>query len=62
MSADPDDLMRRMAGAIEALRKEFAGVRTGRASTALLEHINVDAYGAKMPMNQVASVSVPEPR
>ena len=51
-----------MDGAIEALRKEFAGLRTGRASTALLEHINVDAYGSKMPMNQVASISVPEPR
>ncbi len=51
-----------MDGAIEALKREFAGLRTGRASTALLEHINVDAYGAKMPMNQVASISVPEPR
>jgi ribosome recycling factor len=51
-----------MDGALEALRKEFAGLRTGRASTALLEHISVDAYGSKMPMNQVASVSVPEPR
>ena len=62
MSADPDDLMRRMDGALEALRKEFSGLRTGRASTALLENINVDAYGAIMPMNQVASISVPEPR
>ena len=62
MSADPDDLMRRMDGALEALRKEFAGLRTGRASTALLENINVDAYGAIMPMNQMASISVPEPR
>ncbi len=62
MSADPDDLMRRMDGAVEALRKEFAGLRTGRASTALLEHVPVDAYGSKMPMNQVASISVPEPR
>lgn len=62
MSADPKDLMRRMDGAIEALRKEFSGLRTGRASTALLENVVVDAYGSKMPMNQVASVSVPEPR
>lgn len=62
MSADPDDLVRRMDGAIEALKKEFAGLRTGRASTALLENVTVDAYGAKMPINQVASVSVPEPR
>lgn len=62
MSADPDDLKRRMDGALEALRKEFGGLRTGRASTALLENVNVDAYGAKMPMNQVGSISVPEPR
>ena len=62
MSADPDDLMRRMDGAIEALRKEFAGLRTGRASTALLENLNVDAYGTNMPMNQVASISIPEAR
>ena len=62
MSADPDDLKRRMDGALEALRKEFSGLRTGRASTALLDNVNVDAYGAKMPMNQVGSVSVPEPR
>lgn len=62
MSADPADLLRRMDGAIEALRREFAGLRTGRASTALLENVSVDAYGSKMPMNQVASVSVPEPR
>lgn len=62
MSADPKDLQRRMDGAIEALRREFGGLRTGRASTGLLEHIEVEAYGAKMPMNQVASLSVPEPR
>ncbi len=62
MSADPADLMRRMDGALEALRKEFSGLRTGRASTALLENINVDAYGTSMPMNQVGSISVPEPR
>ena len=62
MSADPDDLMRRMDGAIEALRKEFTGLRTGRASTALLENVNVDAYGAIMPMNQVASISISEAR
>lgn len=62
MSADLDDLLRRMDGAIEALRKEFSGLRTGRASTALLEHVTVDAYGSKMPMNQVGSVSVPESR
>ena len=62
MSADPKDLLRRMDGAIEALRKEFSGLRTGRASTALLDNIVVDAYGSKLPMNQVGSISVPEPR
>lgn len=62
MSADPKDIARRMDGAIEALRKEFSGLRTGRASTALLDTITVDAYGAQMPLNQVASVSVPEAR
>lgn len=62
MSADEQDLKRRMDGALEALKREFAGLRTGRASTSLLENVQVDAYGAAMPMNQVASVSVPEPR
>lgn len=62
MSVDEKDLKRRMDGAIEALKREFAGLRTGRASTSLLENVQVDAYGASMPMNQVASVSVPEPR
>jgi ribosome recycling factor len=62
VSADENDLKRRMDGAIEALKREFAGLRTGRASTSLLDNIQVDAYGAAMPMNQVASVSVPEPR
>ncbi|MDA0703923.1 MAG: ribosome recycling factor, partial [Proteobacteria bacterium] len=51
-----------MDGALEALRKEFAGLRTGRASTALLDSITVEAYGSQMPLNQVASVSVPEAR
>ena len=62
--ADPDidDLRRRMDGAIEALRREFAGLRTGRASISLLEPINVDAYGASMPLNQVGTIGVPEPR
>ena len=62
--ADPDldDFERRMNGAVEVLRKEFAGLRTGRASAALLEPINVDAYGTKMPMNQVGTVGVPDPR
>ncbi len=62
MSADENDLKRRMDGALDALKREFGGLRTGRASTSLLENVQVDAYGAAMPMNQVASVSVPEPR
>lgn len=62
MSADESDLMRRMDGALDALKREFMGLRTGRASTSLLENIQVAAYGAAMPLNQVASVSVPEPR
>lgn len=62
MSADPNDITRRMDGAIDALRKEFSGLRTGRASTALLDSIVVEAYGGQMPLNQVGSVNVPEPR
>ena len=62
MSADESDLKRRMDGTLEALQREFSGLRTGRASTSLLENIQVDAYGSAMPLNQVASVSVPEPR
>ena len=62
--ADPDldDLERRMNGAVEALRQEFAGLRTGRASAGLLEPIMVEVYGAHMPLNQVGTISVPEPR
>jgi len=56
------DLERRMDGAIDALKHEFAGLRTGRASTSLLEPITVDVYGATMPLNQVATINVPEPR
>ncbi len=59
---DIDDIERRMKGAVEALRREFAGLRTGRASTALLEHLSVDAYGSKMPIDQVGTVGVPDPR
>ena len=59
---DIKDLERRMLGALEVLKEEFSSLRTGRASTGLLDPIVVDAYGAKMPMNQVATVSVPEPR
>jgi ribosome recycling factor len=56
------DLKRRMDGAIEALRKEFAGLRTGRASASLLDPVMVDAYGSSVPLNQCGTVSVPEPR
>lgn len=59
---DTDDIERRMDGAVAALKTEFAGLRTGRASVSLLEPIQVDAYGAKMPINQVGTVGVPEPR
>jgi ribosome recycling factor len=55
-------LGKRMDGAIEVLRKEFAGLRTGRASASLLEPVTVDAYGTEMPLNQVGTVTVPEPR
>ncbi|MDE2229355.1 MAG: ribosome recycling factor [Alphaproteobacteria bacterium] len=51
-----------MDGALDALRKEFAGIRTGRASPSLLDPVRVEAYGQTMPMNQVGSVSAPEPR
>ena len=56
------DLRRRMDGALEVLRKEFGGLRTGRASASLLEPIMVNAYGNTVPLNQVASINVPEPR
>jgi len=56
------DLRRRMDGAIEVLRKEFGGLRTGRASASLLEPVTVSAYGGTLPINQLANVSVPEPR
>jgi ribosome recycling factor len=59
---DKSDLQRRMHGATEALRHDLSGLRTGRASTALLDTIHVEVYGANMPLNQVATVSVPEPR
>ena len=49
----------RMEAAVEALRREFAAVRTGKASPALLDTVRVDAYGSKMPLNQVANVSTP---
>ena len=59
---DKADLERRMSGAVEALKHDLAGLRTGRASTALLDPVTVEVYGANMPLNQVATVSAPEPR
>ena len=56
------DIERRMEGAISNLKNEFSGLRTGRASIAMLDPVMVSAYGADMPLNQVASVSVPESR
>lgn len=56
------DIKRRMEGALEVLQREFGGLRTGRASASLLDPITVEAYGSQMPLNQVATVSVPEPR
>lgn len=59
---DKSDLQRRMHGAVDALKHDLSGLRTGRASTALLDTIHVEVYGSNMPLNQVATVSVPEPR
>lgn len=60
--ASMKDLRRRMNGAYEVLRQEFGGLRTGRASTSLLEPVTVDAYGSHMPLTQLGTVSAPEPR
>lgn len=57
-----NDFQKRMDGALDALKKEFAGLRTGRASTTLLDPVMVEAYGQRMPLNQVGTVSAPEPR
>ena len=62
MATDTADLKRRMHGAVEALKHDLVGLRTGRASTALLDPIQVEVYGANMPLNQVATVSTPEAR
>jgi ribosome recycling factor len=56
------DLSRRMDGALETLRREFAGLRTGRAHPGLLEPVKVLAYGTEMPLNQVGTIGTPEPR
>lgn len=62
MSFNINEYKQRMDGAIEILKKEFTGLRTGRAHTSLLEPVMVDAYGSHVPLSQVASVSAPEPR
>ena len=59
---DKADLERRMQGAVESLKSDLSGLRTGRAHTALLDPVTVEVYGAQMPLNQVASVSAPEAR
>jgi len=62
VNAFKSDLKRRMDSAVEVLHKEFGGLRTGRASTSLLDPVTVEAYGQAMPLNQVGTVGVPEPR
>jgi ribosome recycling factor len=62
MSTDLKELEKRMQGAMDSLKKEFAGLRTGRASVNLLDPVMVEAYGQRMPLNQVGTVSAPEPR
>lgn len=62
MSIDLKDLEKRMDGALEMLAKEFTGLRTGRASTSLLEPLMVEVYGSMMPLSNVGTVGIPEPR
>ena len=59
---DKADIERRMSGAVDALRSDLSGLRTGRANTSLLDPVQVEVYGSMMPLNQVATVSAPEPR
>lgn len=59
---DKADLERRMHGAVESFKHDLSGLRTGRANTTLLDPITVEVYGAMMPLNQIATVSAPEPR
>jgi ribosome recycling factor len=59
---DLNEIKRRMQGAVQALKQELGGLRTGRASAGMLEPVQVEAYGTHMPLNQLATVSVPEPR
>ncbi|MEO1048858.1 MAG: ribosome recycling factor [Pseudomonadota bacterium] len=62
MQYDKADIERRMTGAVEALKSDLSGLRTGRANTSLLDPVQVEVYGSMMPLNQVATVSAPEPR
>ena len=62
MTHDLNELKRRMQGALQAFKQELSGLRTGRATAAMLDPVQVDAYGTHMPLNQLATVSVPEPR
>jgi len=59
---DFNEVKRRMQGAVQVLKQELGGLRTGRASPSLLDHVQAEAYGTHMPLNQLATVSVPEPR
>ena len=59
---DKTDIERRMQGAVDSLKGDLSGLRTGRANTSLLDPVQVEVYGAMMPLNQVATVSAPEPR
>ena len=61
-TAEIDDLRRRMTGSLDVLKKEFSGLRTGRASASLLDPVTVDAYGSQMPLAQCGTVGTPEPR
>jgi len=61
MTADLNELRRRMEGALKALHTEFSGLRTGRANSSLLEHVQVEAYGSMVALNTVANISIPEP-
>jgi ribosome recycling factor len=62
MAFDLNELKRKMEAGVESLKKEFSGLRSGRASTGMLDPIMVDSYGSMMPLNQVANISTPEPR
>jgi ribosome recycling factor len=62
IEVDTDDLARRMDGALNALRQDLASLRTGRATASMLDPVMVEAYGSEMPLNEVGTINVPEPR